>query len=591
MKTDTPEKQCKSAEIDIGIDIGELSGFMHKGGVSPLRMRAIDRNAMALGISAEILMENAGRALAECIRDKIREIRENSAARAADSASAAVNPPKILVLCGGGNNGGDGFVCARILALAESDAAAKVSVIYPKSAAERYTPESRKNLDRILEIPNIGVYAAEKDADVRELSRLFDEATLIADCILGTGAGAGRKLREPLNRMVESANASAAFVVSADIPTPYLRSDFTAAFHREKVIASYASTASTASDTPFSPGKIMVCDIGIPAAAELFTGPGDIAVIPKKENAAHKGAGGRVLVIGGCQEYQGAPYLAALAALRAGADIVQVATFTPPASEFMMRYPDLIVENLPYDPDIGGYLSPIHEERLKQLIGLADSVVIGCGLGTRSHETVRRLAACAKKAVIDADALRLPLPHPLPLPQSTPCGSPLSQSNGAGKPREVIFTPHLGEFRRISGTEISAADTLRERAAAARDFIAAVNKAANAAADTDTETGTAADGGTLNAVILRKGAVDVISDGESVRFNRTGTPAMTKGGTGDLLAGLCGALLCRMPAFDAASAAAYILGKCGEAVAEKYGDGLLASDLLHEIARVMKESE
>lgn len=586
--TDTPEKQCKSAEIDI--DIGELSGFMHKGGVSPLRMRAIDRNAMALGISAEILMENAGRALAECIHDKIREIRENSAARAADFASAAVNPPKILVLCGGGNNGGDGFVCARILALAESDAAAKVSVIFPKSAAERYTPESRKNLDRILEIQSIGVYAAETDADVRELSRLFDEATLIADCILGTGAGAGRKLREPLNRMVAYANSSAAFVVSADIPTPYMRSDFTAAFHREKVTASY---------TPFSPGNIQVCDIGIPAAAELFTGPGDIAVIPKKENAAHKGAGGRVLVIGGCQEYQGAPYLAALAALRAGADIVQIATFTPPASEFSMQYPDLIVENLPYDPDIGGYLSPIHEERLKQLIGLADSVVIGCGLGTRSHETVRRLAACAKKAVIDADALRLPLPLPLP----TPCGSPLSQSNGAGKPREVIFTPHLGEFRRISGTEINAAADARStesatealcgRAAAARDFIAAVNKAANAAANTDidTETGTAADGGTLNAVILRKGAVDVISDGESVRFNRTGTPAMTKGGTGDLLAGLCGALLCRMPAFDAASAAAYILGKCGEAVAEKYGDGLLASDLLPEIARVMKESE
>lgn len=569
------------------IDIGELSGFMHKGGVSPLRMRAIDRNAMALGISAETLMENAGRALAECIRDKIREIRENSAARAADSASAAVNPPKILVLCGGGNNGGDGFVCARILALAESDAAAKVSVIYPKSAAERYSPESRKNLDMILEIQSIGVYAAETDADVRELSRLFDEATLIADCILGTGAGAGRKLREPLNRMVESANTSAAFVVSADIPTPYMRSDFTAAFHREKITASYASTASTASDAPFS-GEIKVCDIGIPAAAELFTGPGDIAVIPKKENAAHKGAGGRILVIGGCQEYQGAPYLAALAALRAGADIVQVATFTPPASEFSMQYPDLIVENLPYDPDIGGYLSPIHEERLKQLIDLADSVVIGCGLGTRSHETVRRLAACAKKAVIDADALRLPLPLPLP----TPCGSPLSQSNGAGIPREVIFTPHLGEFRRISGTEINAAADARStesatealcgRATAARDFIAAVNKAANAAADA---------AGELNAVILRKGAVDVISDGESVRFNRTGTPAMTKGGTGDLLAGLCGALLCRMPAFDAASAAAYILGKCGEAVAEKYGDGLLASDLLPEIARVMKESE
>ena len=152
-------------------------------------------------------------------------------------------------------------------------------------------------------------------------------------------------------------------------------------------------------------------------------------------------------------------------------------------------------------------------------------------------------------------------------------------------PREVIFTPHLGEFRRISGTEINAAAdndksataSLRLRAEKAREFIAGV-RADNAATDA----------GGLNAVILLKGAVDVISDGESVRFNTTGTPAMTKGGTGDLLAGLCGALLCRMPAFDAAGAAAYILGKSGEAVADRYGDGLLASDLLPAIAETIR---
>ena len=552
------------------IDILELTQFMHKGAVTPQRMRAIDRNAMALGISAETLMENAGRALAGIIREKIREI---SAARPVDVAgiaNAAEKPSNVLILCGGGNNGGDGFVCARILALAESDDAAKVSVIYPKSAAERYSPESRKNLEKILDIPNVSVFAAETDADVRELSHLFDEATLIADCILGTGAGVGRKLREPLSQMVASANASAAFVVSADVPTPYMRSDFTAAFHREKVTVSENMPHETMPND-----KIRVCDIGIPAAAELLTGRGDLSVIPKKSDDAHKGAGGRVLVIGGCGEYQGAPYLAGLAALRAGADIVQVATFTPPASEFLMKYPDLIVENLPYDPNIGGYLSEIHEPRLKQLIDLADSVVIGCGLGTRSHETVRRLAAYAKKAVIDADALRLPLP--------VPCGL-----GCAGKPRELIITPHFGEFRRISGTEINAAAdndksataSLRLRAEKAREFIAGV-RADNAATDA----------GELNAVILLKGAVDVISDGESVRFNTTGTPAMTKGGTGDLLAGICGALLCRMPAFDAAGAAAYILGKSGEAVADKYGDGLLASDLLPVIARFMNDSE
>ena len=571
------------------IDILELTQFMHKGAVTPLRMRAIDRNAMALGIPAETLMENAGKALAGIIREKIREIGAARAVCAARNVSADAKPSNVLILCGGGNNGGDGFVCARILALAESDDAAKVSVICPKSAAERYSPESRKNLEKILDIPKVSVFVAETDADVRELSHLFDEATLIADCILGTGAGVGRKLREPLSQMVASANASAAFVVSADVPTPYMRSDFTAAFHREKATESESTAASenmprdtvTRGAMPHETmpnDKIRVCDIGIPAAAELLTGRGDLSVIPKKSDDAHKGAGGRVLVIGGCREYQGAPYLAGLAALRAGADIVQVATFTPPASEFLMKYPDLIVENLPYDPNIGGYLSEIHEPRLKQLIDLADSVVIGCGLGTRSHETVRRLAAYAKKAVIDADALRVPLPVPLPVP--TPCGL-----GCAGKPRELIITPHFGEFRRISGTEINAAAdndksataSLRLRAEKAREFIAGV-RADNAATDA----------GGLNAVILLKGAVDVISDGESVRFNTTGTPAMTKGGTGDLLAGLCGALLCRMPAFDAAGAAAYILGKSGEAVADRYGDGLLASDLLPAIAETIR---
>ncbi len=162
--------------------------------------------------------------------------------------------------------------------------------------------------------------------------------------------------------------------------------------------------------------------------------------------------------------------------------------------------------------------------------------------------------------MIDADALRLPLP----LPQSTPCGPKLS--------REVIYTPHLGEFRRISGTEINAAaDPLCERATAAMEYIRKIN----------------AENEGLSAVILQKGSVDVISDGESVRFNKTGTPAMTKGGTGDLLAGVCGALLCRMPAYDAAGAAAYLLGKCGEMVAEKYGDGLLASDLFPVIAQTL----
>ena len=88
-------------------------------------------------------------------------------------------------------------------------------------------------------------------------------------------------------------------------------------------------------------------------------------------------------------------------------------------------------------------------------------------------------------------------------------------------------------------------------------------------------------------VILLKGPVDVISDGSRVRFNPTGSPAMAVAGTGDVLAGITGALLCRLPAFEAASIAAYVNGSAGMVAAQKRGDGMTASDLVEEIPSVL----
>ena len=219
------------------------------------------------------------------------------------------------------------------------------------------------------------------------------------DCRRTARTGARSDLSGPLAGLVERANRSRAKIIAADIPTPGIRADLVLSFHRPKVEGA------------------RVADIGIPLEAECMTGPGELTLVPKRDGTAHKGAGGKVLVIGG-GPYQGAPFLAGLGALRAGADIVRVAS---PAFE---PIPEIIHENLP-----GKVIVRDHVERLLRLADLSDVVVIGNGLGDQSHNVIREVASGCKKAVFDADALRLPLPY-------------------AG---ESLYTPHAGEFTRITG--------------------------------------------------------------------------------------------------------------------------------------------
>ncbi len=174
-------------------------------------------------------------------------------------------------------------------------------------------------------------------------------------------------------------------------------------------------------------------------------------------------------------------------------------------------------------------------ERLVSLATRADVVVCGNGLGTESHDVILAIAPHCKKAVFDADALRLPLPV-------AKC--------------ETLYTPHAGEFTRITGITLPGDTSER----------ALVSKGAG-----------------IKGTVLLKGSTDIITDGNRVRFNRTGDPAMTVGGTGDVLAGIAGALLCHLPAFDAACIAAYVNGRAGQFVAAKRGGGMLASDLVDRI--------
>jgi len=453
--------------------------FVESGLITPARMRVVDANAMALGVTELQLMESAGRALAEQV--------------------LTFNPERVLVLCGNGNNGGDGMVAARYCQrgidarVCYLDIGKRSKVCEHNLAALRHAA--------------VSFHPFQCREDLEALATLFGNADVIVDALLGTGVRG--PLKEPLATCIRMANATKAKVIAADLPTPGMRADLVCAFHRAK----------TEGATVF--------DIGIPLEAECSVGPGELTLLPPRGKKAHKGAGGEVLIIGG-GPYQGAPYLAGLGALRAGADIVRI------ASPVFEPVPDLIYEKLK-----GEKIGIEHAERLIALAEKADVVVCGNGLGTESHAVVEAVAPHCKKAVFDADALRLPLPV----------------SHG-----ETIYTPHAGEFARITGMKLP--DDTPGRARTAR-------KAG------------------LKGIVVLKGHIDIITDGTRVRFNRTGDPAMTVGGTGDVLAGIAGALLCKLPAFEAACIAAYVNGRAGSAVVAERGGGILASDLVDKIPSVL----
>jgi hydroxyethylthiazole kinase-like uncharacterized protein yjeF len=456
-----------------------IEEFLERGLISPARMRVVDRNAVALGVSEIQLMESAGRSLAD------HALREH--------------PSRVLVLCGRGNNGGDGMVAARHLQNGVS-----TDVCYVDNSTRTSSCEHQL---RVLTHARVGLYPVQCRDDVVQVRSLFENADIIIDALLGTGVSG--PLLEPVASCVESANTSKALIIAADLPTPGMRADRICAFHRPKAEGS------------------TVIDIGIPIEAECCVGPGELTLLPGRSADAHKGEGGEILVIGG-GPYQGAPYLAGLGALRAGADIVRI------ASPVFEPVPDLI-----YEPIRASKIGMEHLDQLLALVKKADVVICGNGLGAESHNVVCAIASSCTKAVFDADALRSPLP--------------VAQG-------EAIYTPHAGEFSRITGITVDHSPIMRARAA----------KEAM-----------------LPGTVLLKGETDVITDGEHVRFNRTGSPSMTVGGTGDVLAGVAGALLCHLPAFEAACIAAYVNGCAGMIVEKERGQGMLASDLIDRIPAVL----
>lgn len=267
-------------------------------------------------------------------------------------------------------------------------------------------------------------------------------------------------------------------------------------------------------------------------------------VIPPRRTLSRKGENGVVVVIGGSGVYHGAPFMTSMAAMRSGVDLVYLYVPEKIATPIRALSPSLIVT--PYS-DMK--LTRRVASQILNSVPKADVAAVGPGLALAKEEALnqllRGLIERGLALVLDATALQ---PHVL------------KDVRG----HKVILTPHAGEFYRLFGALLS--DKIEER-------VARAEKAAQE----------------HQVVILLKGPIDVITDGEKVLINKTGNCAMTVGGTGDVLTGLAAGIRAKgVPPLEAAAAAAYVNGLCGDAAQRDLGLHILPTDMIERIPVVMK---
>jgi hydroxyethylthiazole kinase-like uncharacterized protein yjeF len=456
-----------------------------------------------------------------------KQLMESSGNAVADTVRDVASPEDTIVVVAGRGNNGGDAFVAARF-LDEFD----VRVRLLGRAGTITTDIARENW--------AALQAGEYDTrEIRDSTALdLSDADVVVDAMLGTGISGD--LREPAATAAAAMNDADVPVVSVDVP-----SGLDAETGETAPTTVDADHVVTFHDT--KPGlddldaDVRVADIGIPDAAELFVERGDLLRLSRESNS-HKGDHGEILVIGG-GPYTGAPALTAQAALRAGADLVKVTCPTSVAHE-VQGYS----ENLILYPMQGRRFEPGHVGPVMEYAREHDVLVIGPGLGD-DEETLEAAKAIIESydgtAVVDADPLQI-------VPEVE------TEAN-------LICTPHQGELVGMGGR---TSEDWRERRDLVADFVA-----------------------DLGHTLLVKGAYDIVSESDRSRINRTGNPGMTVGGTGDVLAGVTGALAALQEPFEAAALGAYVTGRAGDIVADRYGNGLVASDLLDAIPEAMEQGE
>ena len=506
--------------------------------VSAEEIRAIERIAIEeMGIPAATLMERAGRAVADA------------------AATLAGQDGRVVVVCGSGNNGGDGFVAARLLQKAGRGVLAVALGAPGKGSAE-----------------SVAMWKAAEDAGVPvaglQALREFPvrPGDLIVDAIFGTG------LERPADgnfaaaiECIATLREQGARVLAVDLPSGLstdtghaiglaVRADATVTFAFSKIGLVLQPGADLA-------GEVTVVDIGIPpeaagripASAELLDEAGARALVPRRDREAHKGDAGRLLVVAGSAGKTGAAHLALTGALRGGVGLVTLASRPEVLLPALAGRPEAMSIPLPGNGNLGRSDIPA----LQGAASGADAMVIGPGI-PRGPETAPAIRGMLDRyplpTVLDADAINALADHP-------------GLVAVIGHDAPIVLTPHPGEMARLIGGTIE--DVQADRVAIAR------RKAQE-----------------WGAVVVLKGARTVVADPDGpAAIIPTGNPGMATGGTGDVLAGLLGALLAGgLRPREAARVAAWVHGRAGDIAARRFGErGMLASDLAEAIATVWSE--
>ena len=545
--------------------------------VTPKQMNRIEERSEKLGVSRKQLMANAGRFIAERI-----------AAYTSKEMKAAPENTSVVFLAGSGNNGGDCFVAAERLVYKGFRVTVVNLVKAPQTdiameAFEKLPERVRlvkgfrsENEAAALEAAELD-YMTIREKDIRDLQkkkeltpvesimlsekkrladirRAVSEADILVDGVFGTG------FRGQLDKdiMEVFAISTGAYKIAVDVPSGgnsavgtvsagSFKADETITFGYLKVgLAQYPLRKYC--------GIIIAADIGIPSKAlDILDGDRkyvrvdrwQLAGFPRnRERDAHKGDYGNVLVIAGSSTMRGAAAFAVLGALRSGAGMVRLASVEKCIDTVSVLAPEATF--IPMDEDDYGFM--LFDEKNKtftEAVDKASAIVIGCGMGvTNDTAAILKyvLENTSAPVIIDADGINC-IASDIDI---------LVNSKA-----QVIITPHVGEMARLLSCENTMITDNR---------LVAAEKYAEK----------------FGITVVLKGAGTVIADNHSTAVNHTGNPGMSRGGSGDILAGIIGSVAAQgYSPFDASCAGVYIHGLAGDAAADKLGmEGMLPRDII-----------
>lgn len=430
---------------------------------------------------------------------------------------------KITVFCGGGNNGGDGYVVARLA----RQAGLEVCVYSVVETTGLKNDALATHQEFIL-----------AGGTVNPFENQVIDCDLIIDALLGTGLS--RCVTGKYEQAINAINQSQVPVISVDVPSGLncdtgcvmgqaVEADTTITFIglKQGLFTGFAAQHS---------GTIIHASLDLPTSAWETISSTITCVVPKplppRRKYAHKGNFGHVLVVGGNKGYSGAARLAGMAALRVGAGLVSIATHRDNAAVMNTVCPELMCHGV------------CSSEELAGLLAKATVVVVGTGLGQDdwATELFQTLLNTDKPTIVDADALNLLAKHPRKKPN-------------------WILTPHVGEAARLLNVSTTAIQTNRFQAV--QQLV-----------------------GQYGGVALLKGAGTLIASENRIAVSTTGNPGMASGGMGDVLAGVIAALLAQGSSLeDAAKQGAWGHGLAADLASQDGERGLLATDLLPSLRK------